>query len=301
LDFALIGGLNFAMAMIAAPFANLLTRLFNVKVPMLLGVVLFPAGFLAASFAKQIWQLYISQGVLVGLGVGFIYIPASAIIPQWFTNKRSLANGICAAGSGIGGLIMCFSTEAMLQKFGLSWTLRITAAIVSAITLIATILIQPCNTHKKPYQRMFDWRLLQNSQVNLLLLWSFITMFGYTILMFSLSDYALAIGRSRTDAATVAAILNLGCALGRPAIGVASDRYGRIKVAGIVTFACSIFVFTLWIPTKNYVVLLIFAFFGGATLGIYWVVSRYLLNDRIEFADIRWDYLGHWTCSSRCG
>lgn len=259
--------------MLAAPFANLMARLYSVKAPMSLGVILFPAGFICASFADNVWHLYVFQGVLVGLGVGFIYIPASAIIPQWFTSKRSLANGICTAGSGIGGLIMCFSTAAMFRGLGLSWTLRITAGIVFSINLVATILIRPCNIIDQSHQRMFDWRLLQRYPVILLLAWSFVIMFGYITLMFSLPDYARAIGRSDADAATVAAILNLGAAVGRPAIGFASDRWGRINVAGFLTFACSLLVFGLWLPTTMYGVLLLFALLGGAVLGIFWVVS----------------------------
>ncbi|KIK68793.1 hypothetical protein GYMLUDRAFT_36287 [Collybiopsis luxurians FD-317 M1] len=287
LDFALIGGCNFSMAMLAAPFATLMTRLYGVKAPMLLGVFLFPAGYVAASFAHKAWHLYLSQGVLLGLGVGFIYIPASGIIPQWFTTRRSLANGICAAGSGIGGLIMCFSTEAMLRAVGLSWTLRITAIIVFCINLVATILIRPFNAEVQLRPKMFDWHLLQRYHVNLLLAWSFVIMFGYITLMFSLSDYALSIGQSDADSATVAAILNLGAALGRPVIGFASDRWGRIEVAGLLTFACGLLVFVLWLPTKIYGVLLVFALFGGAILGIFWAVIAPVAADIVDLQDVQ--------------
>jgi MFS family permease len=273
LDFALVGGLNFSVAMIAAPFANLLTRLSNPNVPIFLGVVTFSAGFVAASFANEIWHLYLSQGVLVGIGVGFTWIPANALIPNWFTTKRSLASGICAAGSGVGGLVMCFSTQAMLESFGLAWTLRATACIVFTALLMAATLIRQCHTPEEPVERMFDWRLMKRYRVVLLLSWSFITMFGYITLMFSLSDYALSIGRSHSDSATVAAILNLGAAIGRPMIGLASDRWGRINVAGVLTFATGILVFVLWLPTMLYGCLLAFALISGATLGVYWVVS----------------------------
>lgn len=259
--------------MIAAPFANLLTRLTNPNAPIFLGVVIFSSGFVAASFAKDIWHLYLSQGVLVGIGVGFTWIPANALIPNWFTTKRSLASGICAAGSGVGGLIMCFSTQAMLQSFGLPWTLRATACIVFVALFVAAILIRQCHTPEEPVERMFDLRLMKRYRVVLLLSWAFVTMFGYITLMFSLSDYALSIGRSHTDSATVAAILNLGAAIGRPMIGLASDRWGRINVAGLLTFATAVLVFVLWLPAMVYGCLLAFALISGATLGVYWVVS----------------------------
>jgi len=82
---------------------------------MYIGVLLMTAGYVAASFAKRIWHLYLTQGVLVGLGVGFIFIPSVAVTSQWFDKKRSIANGINSAGSGIGGIIFSFATQAMIE------------------------------------------------------------------------------------------------------------------------------------------------------------------------------------------
>ena len=89
--------------MVIAPFVTVLTRKFGIHRIMCIGVVFQCGGFISASFATNVWHLHISQGVLVGCGVGFLYIPALPILSQWFLKKRSLANGISAAGSGVGG------------------------------------------------------------------------------------------------------------------------------------------------------------------------------------------------------
>lgn len=243
---------------------------------MLLGCICLPGGFIAASFASCVWHLYLSQGILVGIGVGLIYIPATAVIPQWFSQRRSLANGICSAGSGIGGLIMCFATGAMLDQVGVAWSLRITAVVVFFVNLAATLLVRSRNHTVQPAQRIFDWRLMSFYQVNLLLLWSFTIMFGYITLMFSLPDYALTIGRSSADSSIVAAILNLGTAVGRPLIGLASDRFGRVEVSAVLTLVCALLIFVMWLPTLNYGTLLAFAFISGGILGIFWAVSLHI-------------------------
>ncbi|KAK6223266.1 hypothetical protein LQW54_000383 [Pestalotiopsis sp. IQ-011] len=273
IDYAFIGGFNFAFALLVAPLATLLVRLYGVKTPMCLGVVLLPAGFISASFATRVWHLYLTQGACIGTGIGLIYIPATAVIPQWFSRKRSLANGISAAGSGIGGLVACFATQAMLDALGLAWALRITAVIVFLVNSAATLLIRSRNKEINPDLSIFNFKLLSSYQVLLLLGWSVVLMFGYITLMFSLSDYALVIGGSSQDSATVAAILNLGAALGRPFIGYVSDRFGRVEVAGSATFSCGILVFALWMPSTNYGVLVTFALISGAILGIFWAVS----------------------------
>ena len=240
-DFAFIGGFNFSIAVLMAPPSTVLMRYLRGPRPvMAIGVILLPAGFVAASFSTKIWHLYLSQGICVGMGVGLIYMPANSIVPQWFQRRRSLANGICSAGSGIGGLAMCFATQAMLDNAGLQWSLRITAVIAFLVNLAATLLMRSRNAEIKPVLKLFDFSLLRRCQVLLLLAWSFVVMFGYITLMFSMSDYSRAIGLSSSNASLVSALLNLGAAVGRPCIGFASDRFGCIQVAGILTFACAV-------------------------------------------------------------
>lgn len=61
MDFALIGGLIFSMAMLASPIITLIARHYGIHVPMLTGILLQTASFIAASFATLIWHLYLTQ------------------------------------------------------------------------------------------------------------------------------------------------------------------------------------------------------------------------------------------------
>ena len=49
---------------------------------MVMGVMLLSIGFISASFAQRIWQLFISQGLLIGMGVGFIHIPSLPFVSR---------------------------------------------------------------------------------------------------------------------------------------------------------------------------------------------------------------------------
>ncbi|KAJ5597463.1 major facilitator superfamily domain-containing protein [Penicillium hordei] len=271
MDFALIGGLNFSMAMLVAPAVTIIARKYGTQLPMLLGLGLLASGYVSASFSQRIWQLYLSQGVLIGFGVGFIYIPSIPVLSQWFDKKRSLANGISAAGSGIGGLIFSFMDGSIIQKISLAWALRFTAIISCSILIIAILLIRTRNEAIQPSQRGFDVKLLRRLDVLLLLSWAFLSMLGYICLLFSLPDYARSIGLSDNQATVVNAILNLGTAVGRPLIGVSSDCFGRIEVAGLLTCFCGITCFVIWLPSASYGALVLFAFISGAILGVFWV------------------------------
>ena len=264
--------------MLLAPIVTIFARKCGTQIPMITGAMLMSAGFISASFAHEIWQLFLTQGVLVGFGVGCISTPSIAVLPQWFDKKRSLANGIGSAGSGIGGLIFSFGTQAMIDNISLAWSLRITGIVVGVMNLITALTMRNRNTVIKPPQRGLDTKLLRRYDVLLLLAWGFVSMFGYTTLLYSLSDFARSIGLSAKQASSITAFLNLGTALGRPMIGVISDRYGRLETAGIITFVCGTICFTIWLPDRSYGVTIFFAIVVGAILGVFWMVSTHLVR-----------------------
>ncbi|KPI40333.1 putative transporter MCH2 [Cyphellophora attinorum] len=272
-DYAFVGGLNFGVAMVAAPLVTVLTRprFMGTKPPMYAGAVFLLAGFVCASFGTRIWHLYLSQGALVGLGVGFVYVPSIPIISQWFDQNRSLANGVSTAGSGIGGLLFSLATGAMIERLGLPWTLRIIGCVSCCVNVLATFCIMDRNTTIQPKQRPFDPKLLRQQSVLWLLGWAFVSMLGYITLLYSLSDFSLSINLDRAQATNITAFLNLGTAFGRPFIGVISDRLGRLEVASSLTFLCGLVCFALWIPAKTYPNIIVFAIISGAILGVFWV------------------------------
>jgi predicted MFS family arabinose efflux permease len=273
-DFAFIGGFNFSIAMLVAPLVTVLTRKYGMHVVMLTGALLECGGFIAASFASRIWHLHISQGILVGCGIGFIYVPSVAVLSQWFSTKRSLANGISAAGSGVGGAAFAWGSEAMIRQLGVGWSLRITGITTLIANLIAILVIRDRNRAVRPLQLGFDLRLLRRYDVILLLCWTFTSMLGYVVLLFSLSDFALSIGLSHAQATDLIGFLNIGTAVGRPIIGIFSDRWSRIDTAGILTFACGVSCLAFWVPAMSYGLTVFFVLICGAIVGVFWMVSR---------------------------
>ncbi|OBT88681.1 hypothetical protein VE02_03249 [Pseudogymnoascus sp. 03VT05] len=271
--YALLGGLNFGTATLFAPLLTILTRWYGPRRLILLGAFLQTLSLVLASFATQTWHLHLTQGVLLGLAVGCAYIPSVAILPQWFEKRRSIAAGIAAAGSGGGGVVFSFATQPLIDRFSLAWSLRAIAVISGSMLLVAALLLRTRNAAIQPRQHGFAVRLLARYEVVLLLGWSFASLVGYIVLLFSLSDYAQSIGISARRAANITGLVNVGTALGRPFVGALSDRWGRIEVAGIVTAICGISVFAVWVPAEmgGEAVVMVFAVLAGATLGTFWV------------------------------
>ncbi|KXJ87513.1 major facilitator superfamily domain-containing protein [Microdochium bolleyi] len=271
LEFGFIGGLNFSCAMAVAPLVTHLVRKLGLHAVMLPGCVLQSLGYCLAPLSTQVWHLYLTQGALVGVGIGFVVVPSTAILSQWFSKKRSVANGISSAGSGVGGAAFTWGTAAVIRNFGIDWALRITGLAAFVAVLIATLLLRDRNEHIKPTQAAFDVALLRRTEVILLLCWTFTSMFGYVTLLFSLSDFGLAVGLSRSQATDIIGFLHVGTALGRPIIGIASDRFSRIVTAGSLTLACGVICFALWIPAQSFALTLVFAIPCGAILGVFWM------------------------------
>ena len=210
LEFAFVGGLSISMALLVSPLATMCTRHFGTHTTLSVGIVLETVGLLGASFASEIWHLFLSQGVAFGLGMGCIFVASVGIIPQWFSKKRSFANSLSASGSGIGGLVYSLATNAMIQHIGLGWAFRILAIVAFVVNVVCTTLVRDRNKAVGSVQLAFDFRLFKRGEFILILMWGFFSMLGYVVLLFSMPNYAKSIGLTAQQGSVVGAMLNLG-------------------------------------------------------------------------------------------
>ena len=145
LQYAFIGGLSISQALIVSPVATYTTRRFGTRTTLFIGVFFETVSFIGASFASSIWHLFLSQGVCFGWGMGFLFVGSVGIAAQWFTTHRSLANGCCAAGSGLGGLIYSLAAQAMIRNIGLPWAFRTLAVIAGVVNSVCALVIRDRN------------------------------------------------------------------------------------------------------------------------------------------------------------
>lgn len=117
-------------------------------------------------------------------------MPASPIISQWFNRNRSLAQGIAAAGSGIGGIIASAATTPMIQNISLAWSLRITGILSFVMLTLAASLMRDRNKAIKPKFKAFDIALLKKYRIWLLIGYTFFSILGYIVTIYSLGETA---------------------------------------------------------------------------------------------------------------
>ena len=60
----------------------------------LIGLSINAAAVVAASFAKEVSHLILSQGVLYAIGGVLLYCPTLAFVDEWFVHRKGLAFGV---------------------------------------------------------------------------------------------------------------------------------------------------------------------------------------------------------------
>ena len=97
------------------------------------GGLLLGAGTLLASQTSSLMMLYLSYGVLGGLGIGFAYVTPIATIVKWFPDMRGLMTGLAVFGFGAGSLIFAPLAANLIVAYGVLTTF----AILGVIFLVA--------------------------------------------------------------------------------------------------------------------------------------------------------------------
>lgn len=175
-----IGSIASGVVFLPGPFINSLIRFFGLYTLVIIGMLSCSFGFILASFGTQLWHLYLTQGVMFGLGGGLVFLSTISITSQYFEKRRGFANGIVVSGSGIGGLILAPLTNALISKLSLQWSQRIIG--LSMLVCLAAIFplirprVQVVKTNTGP--PVVDWTLFKVKGFVWLWLFSFIMPFG---------------------------------------------------------------------------------------------------------------------------
>ncbi|KAF7364831.1 MFS general substrate transporter [Mycena venus] len=100
---------------------------------MWLGAILCCGTLFGASYATEIFQLVLLQGVLYAIGGSLLYLPCVSFMSEWFVARRGMANGILFAGTAAGGLLLPLALPPLISKYGSSKTLRILGIAITIL------------------------------------------------------------------------------------------------------------------------------------------------------------------------
>ncbi len=84
------------------------------------GGVIISAGFFMASFVtfENPWLLWLTYGVMGGIGMGFTYSTTIACAQKWYAERKGLVTGLIVSALGFGGVIFSPILEMSISHFG---------------------------------------------------------------------------------------------------------------------------------------------------------------------------------------
>src|SRR4051812_46600147 len=114
--------LTFTISIFVLGFAAFLGGLWlnrqGPRIVALTGGVLYGAGVFLASFSHSLLWLYLSYGLIGGIGLGLGYIVPVAVLVKWFPDRRGLITGIAVGGFGAGAFITAPVATRLIQSVG---------------------------------------------------------------------------------------------------------------------------------------------------------------------------------------
>jgi MFS family permease len=291
---------GFFVSALIAPFVG---RMVDRKGPRLVveaGVAVLIAGLCLATYAREIWQLYATLGIMVGIGGNLLgYGVQSVVLPNWFVRRRGLAIGIAFSGVGLGSIVLLPWLQIVIARDGWRWACL-------ALALIAAVVLIPLNLllRKRPQDiglhpdgdpaplPMADgrggnvvdaawvsteWtlaRAMRTQRFWWIAIGYFSILYAWYAAQVHQTKYLIEIGVSPMEAAWALGIVSLAGVPGQIIFGHVSDRIGRewAWAAGclgfVITFAALIALRAGPAPWLLYTMILAQGFLGYSATAV---------------------------------
>jgi oxalate/formate antiporter len=120
-----------------SPLQGLLIDRFGPRLLISAGALLSGLSWVLAAQAQTLLQLYLTYGVLGGVGTGIVYIGTVSQMVKWFPERRGFAVGMVAAGYGIGAILTTLPISADLATRGYQATLVFYGWIFCGVGVLA--------------------------------------------------------------------------------------------------------------------------------------------------------------------
>src|SRR6187401_1254773 len=99
-----------------SPWQGVFVDRFGPRALLSVGVLVTGLSWVLAAQASTATTLYLTYGLLGGIGTGIVYVGVIGHMVQWFPDKRGLATGLVAAGYGVGALLTTFPIATVLRE-----------------------------------------------------------------------------------------------------------------------------------------------------------------------------------------
>ncbi|KAG2230581.1 hypothetical protein INT48_006886 [Thamnidium elegans] len=256
-----------------APLGQLMLALMEARTVLFTAIVLCSAGLLLASFSTQVWHLYLTHGVIYGIGSSILFYIALSVVPLWFVKNRGIALGIISSGISIGGLVMPLIMEPLNTKLGAAWCYRILSLICFAVGVLACLIFknkkkEDTKPKKLNIKEMFDFSIAKDGKFLLWCATDILLEAAFNIPYYFLPSYATHLGLTSSQGAIILSAGSGMNAFGRVVSGFLADYVGHVNIIIIYSIISGLSNLVIWTYANSFGTLMafsiIFGFFGGA-------------------------------------
>lgn len=232
------------------------------------GGILVSLGLLFASFAHDLWALYLTQGCMVGIGGCLGYTAAVGVVSQWFLKKRGFAVGVTVAGSGLGQFAMSLVTRKLLTVCGWRRALQYLALIHGTILLICSCITKRRFPTKSTLSFQSSVTYFQDRNFALLFSMQVCNSLGFYMPSTFIVMYCLNKGLGSSEGVLILSLMGAASAFGRVTMGSVADIVGKLPMLRICMTISALSMFA-WIGCTSFNSILAFAIVYGIFSGGY--------------------------------
>ena len=294
-----------------SPFQGGLIERFGARRLISIGTLMSGCSWILASQAASVGMLYLTYGVVGGLGTGIVYVGVVGQMVRWFPDHRGFAVGMVAAGYGMGAILTTFPISGALASQGLEATLWQFGLVFALVGVLASQGLRspaaehaPLASKHSPMSSGRDRAPREMLKTPLFwLMFAMMTMMSTSGLMVTsqMASFSRDFGVANVLVFGLAAlplaltIDRLTNGLTRPFFGWISDRYGRENTM-FFAFALEGVAMALWLMTRDNAVLFVLlsgvVFFGwGEIFSLFPSTLTDTFGTRHATANYGWLYM----------
>jgi len=263
----------------------------------LVGGGLLGLGLVLSSQVQDIWQFYLTFGVMVGGGVSAFYVPLTVLAVKWFEGRRGLAAAIVSSGNGFGILALSPLSRWLINQFDWRMALIVLGDLAWLVVIPAALLLRnapgvPPGTAVPASGTTRSWRadterpsmILRARPVWAIGITHFACCAAHSGPIFHMVSHAIDQGIAGMLAATLLGMSGLASIAGRIGAGLVADRFGtRPTLVAMLGFQAGMI--ALYLVARDVGALsalgLAFGVAYGGVMPLYALVTRDYFGDKV--------------------
>ena len=270
-DVSWIFGLSGFVYFVMGAGGGMLADRFGPRIVCSAGMALIALGLMATSWATSLFAVYLSYGLLVGLGIALVYTPSIASVQPWFTTRRGLAGGIASSGVGAGTLLVPVLVAMAIGPMPWREAMQMLALGVLVLGLLAAALLRrapaaPSSGSGGSASGLSLRETLRSPTFRWLYLATVLASPVMFIPFAHVSASARDLGLGEAFAVGLVGLIGVGSLVGRFAIGLLADRLGRAQTLVLMQLSMGAS-YVLWGAANGQGLLVVFALWFGLSYG----------------------------------